>query len=146
MVRLLASGCFAGYAFLAPGTVGSAVALVIYLLLPPLGLVAWIVFVVLISLIAVPLAFAGEAAWGPDPGRVVIDEIAGYFVTVALLPQTVAVAVAGFFLFRALDIAKPPPARQSERFPGGWGIVADDVIVGIYGNLILRAALAVWPA
>ncbi|MGA1199938.1 MAG: phosphatidylglycerophosphatase A, partial [Candidatus Latescibacterota bacterium] len=54
--------------------------------------------------------------------------------------------IVGFFLFRVLDIWKPPPARQAEGLPGGWGIMMDDVFAGIYGNLILRGLLLLWPS
>ena len=144
VVRFLASGFYSGYAFVASGTVGTAVSLVIYLALPPLSPLTWALFLVPFCLVSVALASAGERAWGKDPGRVVIDEFAGFFVTVAALPQTMAVAVAGFFVFRALDIWKPPPARRSEALPRGWGIVADDVIAGIYGNLLIRACIWLW--
>ena len=76
--------------------------------------------------------------WGKDPGRIVIDEGVGFLFTVAFLPVGIATAVAGFFVFRVLDILKPPPARQIEALPGGWGIVADDVVAGIYSNILLR--------
>ena len=89
---------------------------------------------------------AGEKAWGKDPGYVVIDEFVGFFVTVSLLPQSVLMGVVGFVVFRVLDIVKPPPARQAEALPNGWGIVADDVIAGIYGHLILRLWLAFAPS
>jgi phosphatidylglycerophosphatase A len=138
---MLASGLFSGYAPLASGTVGTAVALGIYLLLPPLSSTNWILLLVPFCLVSVLLSSIGESYWGPDPGKVVVDEFAGFFVTVALLPQSVLLGGAAFFLFRVLDIVKPPPARQAEALPGGWGIVADDVMAGIYGNLILRAGL-----
>lgn len=77
-----------------------------------------------------------------DPGPVVIDEAAGYLFTVAWLPHGPWTAAAGFVLFRVLDILKPPPARQLERIPGGWGIVLDDVAAGVIGHLLLRAAWA----
>lgn len=142
--RMIATGFFSGYSQFAPGTAGSAVAMVIYLLLPEMGVVSWGIFLLLLFVLAVPTAYAGEALWGKDPGPVVIDEFMGYFVTVAFLPHSAALAIAGFFIFRVLDIVKPPPARQSEALPGGWGVVVDDVIAGIYGNLVLRAGLVVW--
>ena len=142
--RLITTGFFSGYSQFAPGTAGSAVAMVIYLLLPEMSMLSWGVLLAFLFLLAVPAAYAGEALWGKDPGPVVIDEIVGYFVTVAFLPFSVGLAVAGFFIFRVLDILKPPPARQSESLPGGWGVVVDDVVAGIYGNLILRGVLVVW--
>lgn len=146
--RLLATGFFSGYVPVAPGTAGTAAAMVPYLvascLTPGFGALPWVLFLALISGVAVYAASAGEVAWGPDPGPVVIDEFVGFYVTVAFLPLSPAVGVAGFFIFRALDILKPPPVRASEKLPRGWGVVMDDVIAGIYGNLVIRAGLSLW--
>ena len=146
--RLLATGFFSGYAPVAPGTAGTAAAMVPYLVAsshaPGFGFLAWILFLVVISGVAVYAASAGEKAWGPDPGPVVIDEFVGFYVTVAFLPLSPGLGVAGFFIFRSLDILKPPPVRASEKLPRGWGVVMDDVIAGIYGNLLIRAVLSVW--
>jgi phosphatidylglycerophosphatase A len=128
----------------APGTVGSAVALCVYCLLPQLGVIHWVALLLPLFFIGVYASSAGASAWGDDPSPVVIDEFVGYFVTVCALPQSLWLGVAAFFLFRVLDIVKPPPARQSEALPGGWGIVVDDVLAGVYGNLILRGVLALW--
>ncbi len=145
-VRLIATGFFSGYSGFAPGTAGSGVALAIYCLLPPLSFWAWGVLLVGMFFVGVYTSRAGEKAWGKDPGYVVIDEFVGFFVTVSLLPQSVLMGVVGFVVFRVLDIVKPPPARQAEALPNGWGIVADDVIAGIYGHLILRLWLAFAPS
>ena len=145
LIRLIATGFFSGYSVIAPGTAGTAVALVIYCLLPPLGVVAWSTILLGSILVGVYVSTEGEKAWGKDPGYVVIDEIAGFFVTVCFLPQSVLMGIVAFFLFRVLDIIKPPPARQAESLPRGWGIVMDDVFAGIYGNLILRGLLMLWP-
>jgi len=75
-----------------------------------------------------------------------VDEVAGQWVTLLLLPFTLGTAIAGFFLFRLMDVIKPWPARDFERLPGGFGIVADDIMAGVYANLLLRAGLTVWPA
>lgn len=77
----------------------------------------------------------------PDPSEVVIDEVVGMMVTLAYLPWSFISIGLGFLLFRVFDIIKPPPARQLERLPGGWGIVMDDVVAGIYANLALRLIL-----
>ena len=76
-----------------------------------------------------------------DPGVVVIDEVVGQWVTLLFLPFTPAVAAAGFLLFRVLDVFKPGPARQLESVPVGCGIMSDDLMAGIYGNLLLHAGL-----
>ena len=146
--RLLATGFFSGYVPVAPGTAGTAAAMVPYLAAsyhaPGFGVLAWILFLFVISGVAVYTASVGEEAWGPDPGPVVIDEFVGFYVTVAFLPLSPGLGVAGFFIFRVLDILKPPPVRASEKLPRGWGVVMDDVIAGIYGNLLIRAGLSLW--
>ena len=144
-VRLIATGFFSGYSGFAPGTAGSGVALAIYCLLPPLNPWAWGGLLIGLFFVGVYTSGACEKAWGKDPKCVVIDEFVGFFVTVSLLPQSVLMGIVGFFVFRILDIIKPPPARQVEALSGGWGIVADDVVVGIYGHLILRLWLAFAP-
>ena len=144
-VRLIATGFFSGYSVFAPGTAGSGVALAIYCLLPPFNPWAWGGLLIGLFFMGVYTSGACEKAWGKDPRCVVIDEFVGFFVTVSLLPQSVLVGIVGFFVFRILDIIKPPPARQVEALSGGWGIVADDVVVGIYGHLILILWLAFAP-
>ena len=89
---------------------------------------------------AVGVYTADNAApeWGEDPSQVVVDEGVGFLFTVSLLPTDIWTVIVAFFVFRVLDIIKPPPARQLEALPGGWGIVVDDVVAGIYGNLLIR--------
>lgn len=146
--RLLATGFFSGYVPVAPGTAGTAAAMVPYLvasyLTPGFGVLPWVLFLALITGVAVYTASEGERAWGSDPGPVVIDEFVGFYVTVAFLPLSPGLGVAGFFIFRVLDILKPPPVRASEKLPRGWGVVMDDVIAGIYGNLLIRAGMSLW--
>jgi phosphatidylglycerophosphatase A len=81
-----------------------------------------------------------------DPGLIVVDEVVGMLVTLAFLPVSVGGALAGFFVFRVLDVIKPFPAAQSESLPGGVGIMTDDVIAGVYAQLVLRALAWAWPA
>ena len=130
---------------MASGTVGTALVAVLYWLFflfsPPLDLIGWLVVLVVAFAVGVYTADKAAPEWGKDPGQVVVDEGVGFLFTVALLPTDAWTLIVGFFVFRALDIVKPPPARQLESLPGGWGIVVDDVIAGIYGNLILRVLL-----
>ena len=130
---------------MASGTVGTALVAVLYWLFflfsPPLELIGWLVVLVVAFAVGVYTADKAAPEWGKDPGQVVVDEGVGFLFTVALLPTDAWTLIVGFFVFRALDIVKPPPARQLESLPGGWGIVVDDVIAGIYGNLILRVLL-----
>ena len=99
-------------------------------------------FGVLLVASAIGVYSAGRAApeWGDDPGQVVIDEGVGFLFAVAFLPPNAGTIIAGFFVFRAFDIVKPPPARQLETLPGGWGIVADDIVAGLYSNAVIRSS------
>ena len=136
---LVGTGFGSGLSPLAPGTAGSLLALAIYLLLPIPGDSLPLYLLILIGF---PL---GIWATGrlvteeeKDPGRAVWDEFIGLWVTCLLLPKTWPWMAAAFLLFRALDIAKPWPARRAEALPGGLGIMADDLLVGIYGAAILN--------
>ena len=140
--KIIATLFFSGYAPIAPGTAGSALAAVFYFFFcSSLGVVEWLIVLTTTFFIGVYVAHEMEREWGEDPGRVVVDEGVGFLVTVAFLPHSFWLAVVGFFAFRVLDITKPAPARQAERLPGGWGIMVDDVVAGIYSNLLLRVGL-----
>ena len=142
--RAVGTVLFSGYAPIAPGTAGSAVAAVgYYFLCASLGRAEWMLVLGAAFFVAVYTAGALSREWGDgDPGRVVIDELAGYLVTVAFLPHGMWTAIAGFFVFRFFDIAKPTPIRRLERLPGGWGIVADDIAAGLYGQVLMRLGMA----
>ena len=97
--------------------------------------------IVALFVVGVPLCTAAVKRLGgkKDPGCIVFDEIASLPITFFLVPMTEPLVVlAGFALHRLFDITKPPPARQLESLPDGLGIMADDVIAGIYSNLALR--------
>ena len=146
LARPIATVLYSGYAPIAPGTAGSAVtALAYYYLGGSLGTLSWVVLLAAVISLSIMVSDIMSREWGKDPGRVVADETAGYLVTVAFLPHGVWTAVAGFVVFRILDVVKPTPARQLESVRGGWGIVADDVAAGVYGNLILRAGMWLVP-
>ena len=86
------------------------------------------------------------SATDQDPKRAVWDEFVGIWVTCLLLPKTLPWMVAAFLCFRVLDILKPWPIRRLERLPGGWGIMSDDLLAGVYGAVLLngvRFALSV---
>jgi phosphatidylglycerophosphatase A len=144
---LIATSGGAGYFPVAPGTVGSAVGVVVYLLTrgwTPMAQVALLVGVTVVGIWAADVAakhFDKE-----DPGYVVIDEVAGQLVTLLLLDVGILGAAVGFFLFRVFDIIKPWPARRFEDLPGGVGIMADDLMAGVYGWLVLRGLLFVVSA
>jgi phosphatidylglycerophosphatase A len=147
LARLVATGLGSGYSPFAPGTAGSLVGLALYwplARLEPAWLVAAIVVLFFVGVAAATSVARQEGLH--DPGIVVVDEVIGMWISLAFLPLTPITALAGFLLFRVMDIVKPPPARGFERFPGGWGIMADDVMAGVYANLVLRLALWAVPA
>ena len=136
---LLATSLGAGYFPVAPGTAGSAVGVVIYLLTRNWSAFRQIALVAIISGIGVWAAELAARHFGrDDPGPVVIDEVAGQLLTLLLTGVGAGGAVIGFFLFRVLDIFKPWPARRLENLHGGLGIMADDLMVAIYGNILMR--------
>jgi phosphatidylglycerophosphatase A len=149
LALFLATGGYVGYVPIAPGTFGSALGLA---LLWGMRLVADVrlEILVLVLVLVVGVWSSGVAeryAGRTDPGIVVIDEVAGMLITMLLIPVTFISVLAGFLVFRALDILKPWPARRLERLPGGFGIMADDVMAAVYGNLVmhgLRAVAAEW--
>lgn len=135
---LSVSGC--GFGPLVPGTYGSLAGLGIALLLPESSWrLAVAIGVVASSALTVVLGPAAIRATGrKDPQEVVMDEVAGMLLTLLLVPAPTAIeAGCGFLLFRAFDILKPPPVRQLERLPGGWGILLDDLAAGLYAMAAL---------
>jgi len=103
--------------------------------------------IVFLLTIGVWSASVAERHFGAvDPGPVVLDEVAGMLITLALIPVNVTGAIVGFFLFRALDVIKPWPANRMEALPGGLGVMADDAMAAVYGNLIMRLLIVVAPA
>ena len=144
--KLVATGLGSGYSPVAPGTAGSLVGLLLFL--PLAGRAFWIQLAAVVAVTILGGLAGGRLATtlgAKDPGVVVVDEVAGQWITFLALPMTPVIAVAGFLLFRVMDIVKPWPARALERLPGGLGIMADDVAAGIYAHLLLRLGLAVWP-
>ena len=84
-----------------------------------------------------------EKRYGHDPAEVTIDEVLGMWVSLLLLPKKIIIIIAAFFIFRFFDIIKPFPARKFDAMHGGLGIMMDDVIAGIYANIILQIALLI---
>ena len=146
LVLFFASGGCAGYSPLAPGTAGSVVGLLLFYLLATLPPALYCAVTFIIILIAIWLAGKAEKLLGRnDPPQIVIDEIAGQLITLAVLPANWIYMLAGFLLFRLLDIIKPWPANKiNSDMHGGAGIVLDDVVAGLYANLILQLARMVF--
>jgi len=145
---LVATACGIGFVGIAPGTFGSLPGLFFAMLLGgmvhPLALVAGTVVVTLAG-----FATAGHAERElgmDDPGPVVIDEVAGQMLTLWFVPLNIGTLAAGFFLFRLMDVLKPFPARRLEKRHGATGIMLDDLVAGLYANLVLQILLRTLPA
>jgi phosphatidylglycerophosphatase A len=126
----------------APGTFATIATAPLILGLNILGIWYSVLAVVSISVVAVWVSDVSEdLLHRKDPPEVVIDEVAGFLVTMFLLPHTWLALAVGFVLFRFFDIIKPYPAKKVERFRGGFGIVMDDLLAGFYANLCVRIIL-----
>lgn len=143
----LACGFGIGLAPVAPGTFGSLPGLLLaWALVRVGGQAALAVGIVVVTIAGTWSAHALSQRLGlKDPGVIVVDEIAGQMLTLLGIGMTGSVLAAGFVLFRAFDVLKPPPARQLEALPGGFGIMADDLAAGAYANIALRVALSWLP-
>ena len=145
--EFLFTGFFSGYFPVAPGTAGTVMGVLLYVIeYSVFGRnLHWGVNLAVVALLFYPsvrICGWGEVFFNEkDPGPVVWDEIIGYFVTMLFLPFNWKIAIAGFFVFRIMDIWKPFPAYQLQNFKGGLGILIDDVIAGIYSCVFLHAAL-----
>jgi len=128
-----------------PGTFGTAGAIPLYLLLDLLdaGYQALLLLIVITG--AIWSSHRGHNTLGRvDPREIVIDEVAGFLVTIVFIPFTLRNLLGGFFLFRFFDIVKPPPIRTIERkVKGGYGVVLDDLVAGVYAHLSLWLLLFV---
>jgi len=130
-----------------PGTWASLATVLIWWLLtrwipPSWQAVAAALLAAITTLIGIPAATrVARAAALKDPQFVVIDEVAGQLITLIAVPVSWKSLLLGFILFRGFDIVKPPPVRQLEQLPEGWGIVIDDVGAGLYALLIMQVLL-----
>jgi phosphatidylglycerophosphatase A len=131
-----------GYVPVAPGTCGSAVGLLLWFVLPSSLLIQGTAIVVIFVIGSWSGSVAERHFGRIDPAHVVVDEVAGMLVTLFLVPVGWIGALGAFLLFRIADIVKPFPANRLEQLPGGLGIMADDVMAGVYANLALR--LCIW--
>jgi phosphatidylglycerophosphatase A len=138
---------YLGYAPVAPGTFGSAAGLLVFFAVRASGSTG-----VELATIAVLFAigvWSGTVAehhfGGIDPAPVVMDEVVGMLITLALLPVNTTGAIVGFLVFRVFDVVKPWPSGRFEKLPGGLGVMADDGMAAVYGNLVMRALMWMAP-
>ncbi|GAB2806731.1 phosphatidylglycerophosphatase A family protein [Ferruginibacter profundus] len=140
--KSIATVCGIGYVDKGAGSVAAVAYCTILFFLAAYDLVWQPVALVIILITGIWSAGALEKIWGHDSNKVVIDEVAGMMITLLFIPVTSTYLSIGFILFRFFDIVKPLGIKKAEQLPGGWGVMADDVVAGIYAHLLLRLVIA----
>ena len=136
--KIIGSGLFTGYIPFASGTFGSLVAIFIYWIPGFEQLHIILPAIVILFIYGVYVSFKFEKVYGKDPSQCTVDEVVGTWIALIAIPKSILLTLTSFFIWRALDIIKPFPARSSEKLPGGWGIMIDDVISGFYSLIIVH--------
>ena len=142
--RLFATTFFSGYSPVAPGTVGALIACAAYLMIPGLRGLPLALSILAVFFIGIWAADREEASSGHDAPVINIDEVAGMWITLWIAPSGAVWAGVAFLLFRVMDIVKPFPVNRSQALRGGWGIMADDVLAGLYAGTAARLLLFVF--
>jgi phosphatidylglycerophosphatase A len=137
---IIATGFGVGYSPVAPGTLGTLVAIPIYYFLSDIPSPLYEITLIGFFFLSVWISENAQIFFGKkDDQRIVIDEIVGFLITMLWVPKTFPFIIIGFFLFRFFDILKPFPIRRLERkLKGGFGVVLDDVMAGVYANIVLH--------
>lgn len=139
LIRVFASFFGTGYSPVASGTAASALAALFFWFIAPWGTLPALLITAAVTVLSVPAATAAEKLYGKkDDSHIVIDETVGMWISLLFLPHQLKVYLAAFVAFRALDVIKPFFIRRVQSWPGGWGIVADDLFAGIGANLIVQ--------
>ncbi len=145
IILFIAEGAYSGKSPVVPGTAGTVVGVLLYLLCKDLPS-GWYLFACIsVAGIGTWAAEEAEKLLGKkDAPSIVIDEIAGYLVSMLMIPSGWGFIAGGFVLFRLFDIVKPWPLDGLQDLNGGWGVMLDDIGAGIYTNIILQIAAAVF--
>ena len=136
--KLLGSGFYTGYIPFASGTFCTLAALIIYLIPGFENPYVIVPAIIIFFIYGIYVGNKFENVYGKDPSECTIDEVVGTWISYLLLPKTVGIIIITFFLWRALDIFKPYPARKLENLNGGLGIMIDDVVSGFYTLIIMH--------
>lgn len=139
--KVIATGFGSGLAPKAPGTFGSLAAFGLAYLLALSNLpfqTVLIISIFIFGVLGIWSCNVVEAEWGKDPGKIVVDEFVGLWITYLFIPPTLSNLFIGFLLFRLFDISKILGIKKLEKLPNAWGVMADDVLAGIYANICLQ--------
>jgi len=145
MYKLISTGLGIGY-IKGGGTIASVFCCVFLYYTRACGInVPWVSILIALAILVTGVYSADkvEPYWGKDNYRIVIDEIAGMYITMMFIPLSVSTLIVGFIFFRLFDILKPFYIRKLEKLPGGVGVMMDDVLAGFYSNLVLQVAIFV---
>ncbi|RLA95240.1 MAG: phosphatidylglycerophosphatase A [Deltaproteobacteria bacterium] len=142
-IILFSTGFYSGYFPFAPGTAGTGVGIFFFWCFSRYHPQLYFITTLAFTSFSVWIAEKAEKVFQKkDDPRIVIDEISGFLVTMVWVPIRWLNIGFGFFIFRFFDIVKPFPSRWIERkLPGGWGVVLDDIIAGLYSNIILQGVI-----
>ncbi|MDR0792020.1 MAG: phosphatidylglycerophosphatase A [Chitinophagaceae bacterium] len=145
-MKTVASFFGIGYIRKGGGSVAAAACALLCFFLQPQGVnvAGQIIFNIVILFLGVWSGNAVEKDWGKDSYKVVIDEVSGMAVTLLFVPVKWQYVLIGFVLFRFFDILKPLYIKTMEKLPGGWGVMADDVLSGIYARILLQIIVSCW--
>ena len=146
--KILFTALYIGYSPLAPGTMGTILAVLIYIIEYLLiGDCSWIInlFIVIIMLYpSIKLGDAGVAYFNnSDPQEIVLDEVMGFWISILFFPFNWKIIALAFVVFRIMDIIKPYPAYKLQRLKNGMGVMIDDYIAGIYSNITILIAIII---
>jgi len=141
--KIIATVCGIGFINKGGGTVASVAYCIVWFLLPEFSFVAQILLIILLLISGVWSATEVEKMWGKDNYRIVIDEVAGMMIALLCIPGKIKYVLAALVLFRLFDILKPLGIQKMESLPAGCGVMADDVLAGIYSLVILHLAIAI---
>lgn len=127
-----------GYIQKGAGTIAAILYCLLWYFSPAVGLITTVTAILAVTVLGIWSGNHVEKQWGKDSNRVVIDEFAGMMITLINTPAQMKYLITGLFLFRFFDIAKPLGIRKLEMIKGGWGVMADDVLAGIYALIVLQ--------
>ena len=147
--KFLVTGFYSGYSPFAPGTMGALVATIMWIIASLFICyatlqIATIIGIIIFTLISIRPINRLEKVWGEDPSKVVVDEMVGVWICLLAVPQTELLSlrywiytIIAFALIRLFDIWKPLYIRKMEDLQGGWGVMMDDILAGIYGAIVI---------
>lgn len=143
LYNMIASIFYIGYLPVAPGTLGSLAALLLYYFICHNAIIMTVVILIVAILGFITTGRVEKMFGEKDPEEIVIDEFAGMLITLYRIPPTMGYVVTGFLLFRFFDIVKPKPINDLEKLKGSLGIMSDDIVAGVYANILLQAIYVV---